>query len=57
MSAGDSKAITEVVRHAEFVGVGEMAALLAGKNWDRTPIGARASWPQSLRTAVSICLS
>jgi PAS domain S-box-containing protein len=25
-------------------------------NWDRTPLGAMCNWPQSLRTAVDICL-
>src|SRR5690242_12587265 len=35
---------------------GEMGALMRAVDWAATPIGPVASWPQSLRTAVSICL-
>jgi hypothetical protein len=33
-----------------------MAALIRATDWSKSPLGAIASWPQSLRTAVSICL-
>ena len=39
-----------------FAGQGEMASLIRNTDWSRTPLGPVESWPQSLRTAVSICL-
>ena len=39
-----------------FAGRGEMAALIRTTDWSHTPLGPIESWPQSLRTAVSICL-
>ncbi len=39
-----------------FAGKGEMARLIRTTNWSQTPLGAVDGWPQSLRTAVSICL-
>jgi signal transduction histidine kinase len=39
-----------------FAGKGEMAALIRATDWSKTPFGSIESWPQSLRTAVSICL-
>jgi signal transduction histidine kinase/DNA-binding response OmpR family regulator len=38
-------------------GGGGMGAAVRGFDWGRTPIGPPASWPQSLRTSVSVCLS
>lgn len=40
-----------------FVGGGEMGALMRSLDWSQTPVGPVASWPQSLRTALSILLS
>lgn len=40
-----------------FAGGGEMGALMRRLDWAATPIGAVDQWPQSLRTAVSICLN
>ncbi len=40
-----------------FVGHSEMAARMAAFNWAATPLGPVSKWPQSLRTAVGICLS
>jgi PAS domain S-box-containing protein len=37
-------------------GGGEMGALIRTLNWADTPLGPIEEWPQSLRTAVSICL-
>ncbi len=34
-----------------------MGKLVAAKNWSKTPLGPIESWPQSLRTTVSLCLS
>src|SRR5687767_1205575 len=39
-----------------FAGEGEMARLIRTTDWSRTLLGPIASWPQSLRIAVSICL-
>jgi signal transduction histidine kinase len=33
-----------------------MAHLIRTRDWSKTPLGPVESWPQSLRTAVSICL-
>ena len=38
-------------------GGGDLGALLRATDWSRTPVGPIESWPQSLRTAVSIVLS
>jgi PAS domain S-box-containing protein len=37
-------------------GGGEMGALMRATDWSLTPLGAPETWPQSLRTAVSMCL-
>jgi len=39
-----------------FAGKGEMSALMRSYDWSSHPLGPASSWPQSLRTAVSICL-
>jgi signal transduction histidine kinase len=39
-----------------FPGKGEMAGLVRNTDWSKTPLGPIGTWPQSLRTAVSICL-
>ena len=38
-------------------GGGELGALIREKDWAATPLGPRDRWPQSLRTALGICLS
>ena len=38
-------------------GGGELGALMRAHNWSTSPIGSPDTWPQSLRTAVSIMLS
>src|SRR5690242_16317194 len=40
-----------------FPGDSEMAQLMRATDWAATPLGSVESWPQSLRTAVSICLA
>ena len=40
-----------------LVGGGEMGELVRAYDWSRTPLGPIQEWPQSLRTAVSLCLS
>ncbi|HEY0782059.1 MAG TPA: hypothetical protein VGE98_06390, partial [Thermoanaerobaculia bacterium] len=39
-----------------LAGGGEMGAMMRGTQWSQTPVGRVASWPQSLRTAISIML-
>jgi signal transduction histidine kinase len=43
--------------HPIFAGGGEIGALLRAMDWTTTPLGPPESWPQSLRTAVSILLN
>jgi signal transduction histidine kinase/DNA-binding response OmpR family regulator len=38
-------------------GGGEMGARIRAHDWAATPLGSADAWPQSLRTAVSICLA
>jgi PAS domain S-box-containing protein len=40
-----------------LAGGGEMGALIRSMDWSATPLGPLESWPQSLRTSVSLCLS
>jgi len=42
---------------AWLVGGGEMGKLLRSMDWSKTPLGPIESWPQSLRTTVSLCLA
>jgi signal transduction histidine kinase/ActR/RegA family two-component response regulator len=39
-----------------LAGGGEMGALMRSLDWSRTAVGAAETWPQSLRTALSILL-
>jgi PAS domain S-box-containing protein len=39
-----------------LVGGGEMGKLIGAMDWNGTPLGPIASWPQSLRTTVSLCV-
>ena len=39
-----------------LVGGGEMGARIRAHDWSRTPLGPIEAWPQSLRSALSICL-
>ncbi len=46
------------VRRADWlVGGGEMGDLIRQADWSRTPLGAMAVWPESLRTSLGLCLS
>ncbi|WP_163997151.1 ATP-binding protein [Pyxidicoccus caerfyrddinensis] len=40
-----------------LAGGGEMAALIASLDWSSSPLGPIDTWPQSLRTTVSLCLA
>ena len=43
--------------HAFLSGDGETAALIRSRDWAGTPLGPIESWPQSLKTTVSLCLA
>jgi PAS domain S-box-containing protein len=36
---------------------GDMGALMGSIDWEATPVGPMMTWPQSLRTAINMCLS
>ena len=40
-----------------LVGGGEMGKLIRSMDWTQSPLGPIESWPQSLRTTVSLCLA
>lgn len=40
-----------------FAGKGEMAMRMRSLDWSQTPLGCVETWPQSLRSALSICLT
>src|ERR1700680_3337722 len=40
-----------------LVGGGEMGKVVRSMDWTKTPLGPIESWPQSLRTTVSLCLA
>ena len=40
-----------------LAGGGEMGELIRSMDWSTTPLGPLHTWPQSLRTSVSLCLS
>jgi signal transduction histidine kinase len=40
-----------------MLGGGKMGELIRSMDWTKTPLGPIESWPQSLRTTVSLCLA
>ena len=40
-----------------LVGGGEMGKVVRSRDWSKTPLGPIESWPQSLRTTVSLGLA
>ncbi len=48
---------TETSRTIFLQGGGEMGALMRSLDWSQTQLGAIETWPQSLRSALSICLN
>src|SRR2546429_5183432 len=40
-----------------LTGGGEMGRVVRSMDWSKTPLGSIESWPQSLRTTVSLCLA
>jgi PAS domain S-box-containing protein len=47
--------LTAAIEHS-LAGASEMAGRMRSLDWAATPLGPVATWPQSLRTSVSICL-
>src|SRR6187402_1991798 len=52
-----AEAGTETTLDDPFAYGGEAGEILRHVDWARKPIGPVAAWPQSLRTALSICLA
>src|SRR4051812_18368162 len=51
------KRVGHELRKLEWLaGGGEMANVIASIDWSRSPLGPIETWPQSLRTTVSLCL-
>ncbi|MGC2244596.1 MAG: PAS domain-containing protein, partial [Candidatus Aquilonibacter sp.] len=48
--------MTSISDEASQAGSGTVAGLLSSVDWASTCAGPEAAWPQSLRTALSICL-
>jgi signal transduction histidine kinase len=57
-NSSSSQSLGEPQREASAipVGGGEMGALMRSIDWAQTPVGPQETWPQSLRTALSILL-
>jgi PAS domain S-box-containing protein len=53
----DSAAASRGFETGWLEGGGETGALIRSIDWSRSPLGPPAQWPQSLRTAVGICLA
>ena len=54
---GLSEQVKAPTAEGVFVGGGDMGALMRSMDWSKTRLGPVENWPQSLRTAVSICLA
>ncbi|SAK87325.1 integral membrane sensor hybrid histidine kinase [Caballeronia calidae] len=51
-------AITHYVQAPDWLtGSGELVEMIRDRDWSQTPLGPIEQWPQSLRTAVSLCLA
>jgi PAS domain S-box-containing protein len=46
-----------VTEHDLFPGDSEISVLLRGHDWTNTSLGPVETWPQSLKTSISICLN
>lgn len=51
---GGTNAPKHECREDWLVGGGEMAKAIKAMDWSKTPLGPITSWPQSLRTTVSL---
>jgi hypothetical protein len=48
---------TDFVLDDALSGGGKMGSLIRALDWSKTPLGPVQTWPQSLKTSVSICLN
>ncbi len=55
--SGDTAAGQRPVDWSFLASGGRIAEMIAELDWSTTPLGPITGWPQSLRTAVSICLA
>ncbi|MFZ0564276.1 MAG: response regulator [Terriglobales bacterium] len=54
----DRERVTPALSDQDWLaGGGELSRLIGEHDWSQTPLGAIDSWPQSLKTSVSICLA
>src|SRR5689334_1744461 len=51
------KRSAEQMSYDGLAGGGEMGRLMRSHDWSQTPFGPLESWPQSLRTAISLMLA
>ncbi len=57
MRDASSRPVSRPAPEANFLqGGGTLGALMRSHPWDQTPFGPIAHWPQSLRSALSICI-
>ena len=54
--APGAERLIQLLQDAFLAGGGEMGERTRAFDWSSTPLGPAAGWPQSLKTAVSICL-
>src|SRR5215510_3177923 len=54
VSGGEPRSVPAESAGHWLIGGGEMAALIRTIDWSKTPLGPKPSWPQSLRTVVSL---
>ena len=55
---GNSKSPAAIASPEDWlVGGGEMGKAIRAMDWAKTPLGPIDSWPQSLRTTISLCLA
>ena len=57
LSAGQAAKRQEANTKDWLVGGGEMGNSIRSMDWSKTQLGPLESWPQSLRTTVSLCLA
>jgi PAS domain S-box-containing protein len=53
----DNKEAQHTVTDNFLAGGGEMGKLIQSMDWSKNPLGPIHTWPQSLRTTVSLCLA
>jgi signal transduction histidine kinase/DNA-binding response OmpR family regulator len=53
----EEKRLAEQIRDNCLAGGGEMGRLMRSHDWAATPFGQVSTWPQSLRTAISLMLA